>query len=193
MSVTAIWTKPLARRTLPRVRGAAFGEEFEISWVTGKGGPSDPTTSKDAGRTPASQLLLSYRNRLHSCRPRLRGAFPPVARQTRARAYPAVSGSSVPDQEAFSLHRQSVCVSVALPVCQAPAPPLSDRVHPFPQVPQAAPHRAQSRGGDPAHSCVSQSLSPHPRNDAVLHRPAPVRTVPSEGKRRGQSAHDDSR
>src|ERR1700721_2874669 len=140
MSVTAIWTKPLARRTLPRVRGPAFGKEFEISWVTGKGGPSDPTTSKDAGRTPASQLLLSYRNRLHSCRPRLRGAFP------------AVSGSSFPDQEAFSLHRQSVCVSVALPVCQDPAPPLSDRVHPFPQVPQAAPHRAQSRGGDPAHS-----------------------------------------
>jgi hypothetical protein len=26
MSVNAIWTKPLARRTLPRVRGPAFGE-----------------------------------------------------------------------------------------------------------------------------------------------------------------------
>jgi hypothetical protein len=27
---------------------------FEISWVTEKGGPCDPTTQNDAGRTPAS-------------------------------------------------------------------------------------------------------------------------------------------
>jgi integrase/recombinase XerD len=31
--------------------GAIVRGGFEISWVTGKGGPSDPSTSKDAGRT----------------------------------------------------------------------------------------------------------------------------------------------
>src|SRR5208283_4195299 len=55
MSVIGICTKPLARRTLPRVRGSAVGEGLrqEVSWVTEKGGPRDPTTPKDAGGTPA--------------------------------------------------------------------------------------------------------------------------------------------
>jgi hypothetical protein len=34
---------------------------MEISWITEKGGPCDPTTQKDAGGTPASQLVSSYR------------------------------------------------------------------------------------------------------------------------------------
>jgi hypothetical protein len=29
---------------------------FEISWVTEKGGPRDPTTEKDAGGTPGSKI-----------------------------------------------------------------------------------------------------------------------------------------
>ena len=41
----------------------------EISWVTEKGGPHDPTMQKDAGRTPASQLFPSYRKNLRSYRP----------------------------------------------------------------------------------------------------------------------------
>jgi hypothetical protein len=43
MSVMAIWTKLLARRTLPRVRGSAVveGLKKEVSWVTEKGGPCD--------------------------------------------------------------------------------------------------------------------------------------------------------
>jgi hypothetical protein len=53
MSVIEICTKPLTRRTLPRVRGSAV-VEVEISWFTEKGGPRDPTTPKDAGGTPAS-------------------------------------------------------------------------------------------------------------------------------------------
>ena len=55
MSEIGICTKPLARRTLPRVRGSAVGEGLrqEVSWVTEKGGPRDPTTPKDAGGTPA--------------------------------------------------------------------------------------------------------------------------------------------
>ena len=55
----AIWTKPLSRRTLPRVRGPAFRGGFEISWVTGKGGPSEPTTSKDAGRRVCQVICVN--------------------------------------------------------------------------------------------------------------------------------------
>jgi hypothetical protein len=42
MRVMAIWTKMLARRTLPRVRGSAVVEGLrKVSWVTEKGGPCD--------------------------------------------------------------------------------------------------------------------------------------------------------
>jgi hypothetical protein len=55
MSEIAMWTKPLARRTLPRARRSAVEEGLkeEVSWATEKGGPCDPTTPKNAGRTPA--------------------------------------------------------------------------------------------------------------------------------------------
>lgn len=48
-----------ARQTLPRVRMSADGEgareyRVEISWVTEKGGLYDPTSPKNAGRTPAT-------------------------------------------------------------------------------------------------------------------------------------------
>jgi len=38
MSVIGIWTKPLARRTLPRARGSAVveGLKKEVSWVAEK-------------------------------------------------------------------------------------------------------------------------------------------------------------
>jgi Phage integrase, N-terminal SAM-like domain len=48
MSEIEIWTKPLARRTLPRVRASADRERerVDISWVTEKGGLHDPTSPK---------------------------------------------------------------------------------------------------------------------------------------------------
>src|SRR5260370_35527744 len=79
----------------------------EISWVTEKGGPRDPTTQKDAGRTPASQLFPSYRKNLGSHRPRFCGEFSPATGQARARANSAVSGSSVPSQEVVASAGQS--------------------------------------------------------------------------------------
>jgi hypothetical protein len=92
---------------------------MEISWITEKGGPCDPTTQKDAGGTPASQLVSSYRKNLRPHRLRVRGAFPPVARQAGTGANPSVPGLSGPDQETGAGHGQSVWVSglgLALPL-----------------------------------------------------------------------------
>jgi hypothetical protein len=42
------------------------------------------TSPKNAGGTPASSLLVSYRKHLHPDRPRYRSVFPPTAGQARA-------------------------------------------------------------------------------------------------------------
>src|ERR1700693_859299 len=101
MSVTAIWTKPLARRTLPRVCTSADRkrERVEISWVTEKGGLHDPTSPKNAGGTPAACLFRSYRKNLRSHRPRLCGVFPPLTGQAGAGTDPPIPGVSVSKQK----------------------------------------------------------------------------------------------
>ena len=74
-------------------------ERVEISWVTEKGGLYDPTSPKNAGRTPATSLRVSYRKHVHPDRPRFRSVFPPSAGQARAGTHPPIPGVSVSKQK----------------------------------------------------------------------------------------------
>jgi hypothetical protein len=62
---------------------------------------------------------------------------------------------------------------------------------PFPKSRKRLPDRAQPGRGDPTDRRGLQSLSPHPPHDVVFHRRTPGRTMPAEGTRHRQSAHDD--
>src|SRR5271157_5313161 len=53
-------TKPLARRTLPRMANPALLGVADVVWVTEKGDSCDPSTPDDAGRTSASELLEEH-------------------------------------------------------------------------------------------------------------------------------------
>src|SRR5215813_12872987 len=94
-------TKPLSRRTLPRVCTSADreGERVQISWVTEKGGLHDPTSAKNAGRTPATSLRLSYRKHVRPDCPRLRSIFPPTTRQAGTGTHSPIPGISVSKQK----------------------------------------------------------------------------------------------
>src|SRR5215467_6331376 len=94
-----------------------------------KGDPCDPSSKNDAGRTPASSLLSSYRKNLHSYRPRFRGAFSPFTQPAWSGTDSSVPGSSVSSEKARPGNRVPVRLGAPFLLRKNTTQDLLGRVH----------------------------------------------------------------
>src|SRR6516164_3647560 len=105
-----VWTKPLSRRPEHRSRRSVGGG---LASGSQRGGPCDPTTSKDVGRTPTSQLFPRDYPQLHPCCQAVCRIFRQISARTRSRGDTSVSTLPTQRKEVLRRDRQGPHVGAA--------------------------------------------------------------------------------